>query len=475
MVGSGNDRVAKSAGAIIGAAAGSFQSVKGLMSESDSFGANSYSLQLNSQTFKGVSNAYTDNRVTTGWEQFLYQNSGSSGSLFIQFQLIGYQSAYGSCPGTGPPGGSAWLPDGAGDCYANSPAINNVPTTQATDLAKLSLAGYANYQGSGNDQVILCISGGSCYNVALTDGVVNLFQYWLDSEFNVFGYGGGSQANFNMGTTLTVLNSLKDEGGNPITPSCVMNGYTGETNNLDIASGCNSTSAGIIFNEGHCQCSLDVSAGSWYPAGPQMRTLSISTFNGEGAENTALLQNQIDFQADPMTSAQAAAECPTTGITCSYDNSHARRYNWPLGETTPGTIEAVSPVYDPQTNFFNWLDVHSPNPAVSGTVRWGFGSSAGSLNPFGAYSPMDFYLLSAVYDQLWYANPLCNKAPPAGSGVGACPSNHQLIDWMTTSHAFSCDTSTGTPCTSTSLGYTPPSGTTANLAADERADVIETE
>ena len=134
-----------------------------------------------------------------------------------------------------------------GSCYANSPGAVT-PSEAASNLANLILKGYANF-GSSNDEDVLCISGGNCYTVAITDQVVNLYQHWKDAEFNVFGYGNGSQANFNSGTSITVLNSLNDQNGNLIVPSCVVTGYTGETNNLNLGS-CSSNSNGqIIFTE----------------------------------------------------------------------------------------------------------------------------------------------------------------------------------------------------------------------------------
>ncbi len=260
-VGNGFDLAAQSASTKIGSATGSFQSITGLTSESgDSAcstanGPNCYSLQLNTQFFGAVSTTYTDNKAgySNSWEQFIYTNSGAA---FIQFWLLGYKSAYGGCPSTGPPGGSSWMPSG-GHCYANSAAVGT-PTTPATDLAKLSLTGSANLNGSGNDQVTLCISGGTCYSITLTDGVVNLSQNWLDSEFNVFGDCCLSQANFNLGTSITILNALEDQSGNPITPTCVTNGFTGETNNLNLL-GCNSSSSGISFTESTFNFSVSAS------------------------------------------------------------------------------------------------------------------------------------------------------------------------------------------------------------------------
>ena len=249
-VGNGVDEVAHApSGKLIGSSIGSYQ-VSGLTSETDSmFGANNYGLQINSQTFT-TSTTYTGGKSTTGWEQFVWINypaANSAGFGYIQYWLLGYQSSYGSCPSTGPPGGSSWA-EYSGDCYANSPGFET-PLEAPTNLASLSLEGFSSYNGAVNDVDMLCVSGGSCYSVSITEQVVNLYQNWQYSEFNVFGVGDGSQANFNSGTTITVTNTLKDQSANVIVPSCVNSGYTGETNNLNLGS-CSSNSNGqIVFTE----------------------------------------------------------------------------------------------------------------------------------------------------------------------------------------------------------------------------------
>ena len=247
--GNGNDEVAHApSGKLIGSSIGSFQT-SGLTSETDSmYGANNYGLQVNSQFFT-TSTIYTGGKSTTGWEQFVWINwpaQNTAGYEYIQYWLIGYQSSYGSCPSTGPPGGSSWMAY-SGDCYANSPGAVT-PLETATNLASLSLEGFSNYNGAANDVNMFCVSG-SCYDVSITDQVVNLYQNWQYSEFNVFGVGSGSQANFNTGTTITVTNTLKDQSANVIVPSCVNTGYTAETNNLNLGT-CSSNSNGqIIFTE----------------------------------------------------------------------------------------------------------------------------------------------------------------------------------------------------------------------------------
>lgn len=125
VVGNGNDWAAQSSSTLIGSSTGSF-TVSGLTSEADSLqGANYYSLQDNSNTFT-TSTTYTGSKSTTGWQQFILANEpgNNAGKIFIQYWLINYQSTYGSCPSTGPPGAGAspWIPTPDGkNCFANSP------------------------------------------------------------------------------------------------------------------------------------------------------------------------------------------------------------------------------------------------------------------------------------------------------------------------------------------------------------------
>jgi hypothetical protein len=253
-IGNGNDKVAAApSGKIIGESAGSFQSIRGLTSETDSvLGANYFSLQVNSETFP-TSTTYTAGNSTTGWEQLLYLNNpggvGGVGYVFIQYWLLGYNSQYHDCPPIQdkPPGGSSWTSSG-GSCYANSAALT-IPSVTASGIVNLSLDGYANFRSSGNDEVTICDLT-SCTSVILTEHVVDLYKNWQDSEFNIFGYANGSEANFNAGTSMTLWNILEDQNANTITPGVVNTGYTGETNNLSFCSCCsNGGVGGILYTE----------------------------------------------------------------------------------------------------------------------------------------------------------------------------------------------------------------------------------
>jgi hypothetical protein len=77
------------------------------------------------------------------------------------------------------------------------------------------------------------------------DSVVDLATGWLESEFNIFGDGDGSEAVFNTGSSITVRVALTD--GSTTAATCEADaGTTGETNNLTLKS-CSGESAAMPF------------------------------------------------------------------------------------------------------------------------------------------------------------------------------------------------------------------------------------
>jgi hypothetical protein len=337
-VGNGYDEVARSpSGTLIGSSFGSFQSINGLTSETDSlFGANEFGLQVNPQFFPGVSTTYTDHKsgYQNSWEQFVFINepSGKYGTqIYIQYWLINYHSTYGSCPSTHPPNGNGWFALSR-DCYANSPSLP-VPTQTASNLANLILKGYANFANS-NDEVVFCVSGGNCYAVAITDQVVNLYQYWQYAEFNVFGLGSLSQANFNSGTTITVVNTLKDQSGNVIVPSCVITGYTGETNNLNLGS-CSSNSNGqIVFTESIPNSPPTISSLTPDKASPQPVGTTITWTCSAGDPDRDLISYEFWLQAGTG---------PWVGL------------GWQVGDLVPTSIWSWTPTVPGTYNIGCWV------------------------------------------------------------------------------------------------------------------------
>ena len=219
LTGNGNDYAAVVSGPI-SSGTGNFPVVTGLKSETGYDGeANTYSLQLNSNFFTtSVCNGASNPADCLGWEQFVYSNSGVA---FMQYWLLDYGSR---CPSGG------WM-EYEGSCYRNSTAVG-VPTQVITQLANLKLSGAA--VANGTDTLVMTTAS-SAYSTTGKDSVVDLAAGWSQAEFNVVGDGGGSEAKFNKGTSLTVEIALKD--GKTTAPTCEGDdGTTGETNNLTLKS-----------------------------------------------------------------------------------------------------------------------------------------------------------------------------------------------------------------------------------------------
>ena len=211
-VGNGVDYSAQVSGAPIFEATGTFDSGTTVAS------VGSFSLQLNSSFFTSpaCSTALVP-AVCQGWQQFIY--SSTANVVFMQYWLLNYNT---TCP-------AGWSAFG-GDCFTNSPAttLTGGPLT-AANLAGAVFNGIAT---AGNDTVSLS-DGSLAAAVSNPDSMVNLSTNWTTAEFAVVGDGGGSQANFGAGTTLAARTSV--DNGASAAPTCVMEGFTGETNNLDLA------------------------------------------------------------------------------------------------------------------------------------------------------------------------------------------------------------------------------------------------
>lgn len=220
-VGNGNDYAAVVAG-IMTTSTGSFPKISGLTSETGTGGANDYSLQLNSNFMKGspACAGASNPSACLAWEQFVYASGYDSG--FMQYWLIYYDT---TCP-------SGWFTYTSGShtfCYKNSKAVS-VPLQKISLLSQLKLKGSA---VKGGIDTFTLTTKSKAYSTTGKDSVVYLAKGWNTSEFNIFGDGGGSEANFNMGTKLT--DKVFVTNGTTNAPTCKANdGTTGETNNLTL-------------------------------------------------------------------------------------------------------------------------------------------------------------------------------------------------------------------------------------------------
>jgi hypothetical protein len=231
VTGNGHDYAAKAKG-LITLASGGF-TIKGVKSEKSVgvaafggggiLGPNEYSLQLNTNANDATSRCAGHSGCTV-WQQFVYSpdyNVPGEAAVFMQYWLIGWGSS--ACPG-------GWAKYGT-DCYKNS-AYVAAPDVPITDLGKLGLEGTAT--AGGNDSVVFSY-GTNSYSITGKDSVLDISSVWKEAEFNVVGNAGGSRADFNSGSSITVTLLLLD--GSTSAPTCVANGgTTGETNNLNLGA-----------------------------------------------------------------------------------------------------------------------------------------------------------------------------------------------------------------------------------------------
>jgi hypothetical protein len=186
-------------------------------------GPNEYSLQINTNANETTSRCAGHSGCIV-WQQFIYAtdyNVKGKGAVFIQYWLIGWGTK--ACP-------SGWGTSGT-DCYKNSKSIN-VPDIKITALGNLALEGTA--KAGGNDSAVFT-NGTKAYTVTAKDSVLDISSVWQQAEFNVVGDAGGSRADFNKGSSITVTLIVFD--GSTAAPTCVANdGTTGETNNLNLGA-----------------------------------------------------------------------------------------------------------------------------------------------------------------------------------------------------------------------------------------------
>jgi hypothetical protein len=235
-VGNGHNASAEAPSGTITTAIGTFESVTNVTSIGSPLGnvgppvANAYTLQMNTNFFSTAAcSGAADPTQCFGWEQFVYENPGSSGDghAFIQYWLIRYNKP---CPIA-----QFWNQfqfTGSTDiyCWKNSSGGKvAVPNQSITNLGQLSLTGTADASG---DKVVMFV-GATAYTKS-GNSIVDTTAGWKIAEFGVFGFGGssagGATATFNSGAAITVRTQIVY--GGVTKPNCVAQGFTGETSNL---------------------------------------------------------------------------------------------------------------------------------------------------------------------------------------------------------------------------------------------------
>ncbi|MFY9716706.1 MAG: pentapeptide repeat-containing protein [Thermoplasmata archaeon] len=238
--------------------------------------SNCYGLQINTNQFPTVYASSGGPINTTGSEQFVYQDSGSSAFMAIWEIVYGFTS----CPNPSPSGFSSWDLD-LGNCYAHTSFVT-VPAVPVTNLSQVSMTAYANQ--SGSDALVFCVVS-ACTATSGADAI-GLGYAWTVAEFNVFGDNGGSQAAFNGGAALQVETQIDAEGGSSLAPTCAGQPgvHTVEDNNLFLWP-CSAGASSIQFWEANESFGLSSSpSGATVQAG-QAATYSVgfTSFSGFAA------------------------------------------------------------------------------------------------------------------------------------------------------------------------------------------------
>jgi hypothetical protein len=227
IVGNGHDYSAQVSG-LISKATGTFKDVssditeKGKIDNEGSKVKNAFSLQLNTQFFSGspACSGSSDPSNCLAWQQFVYAKESGLGYVFMQYWLIDYDA---TCPG-------GWYTYST-DCYTNSNSATLSSPLTAKNLATLKLSGSA--ASGGNDELSLSVGSGQATLVTNSDSEIDLASHWNTTEWGVFGDAGGGEAYFGTDTTLEAQTALTATSSSA--PTCIKEGFTGETNNLKLA------------------------------------------------------------------------------------------------------------------------------------------------------------------------------------------------------------------------------------------------
>jgi uncharacterized protein YjbI with pentapeptide repeats len=219
---------------------------------------NAYSLQINTNTFT-CNTAITGGVTATCWVQFIFDNCpnlscinyqslgyGDQYNIFIEYQLIGFLNTNPSCPSTSiPDGGMSWNVQGP-NCWADTTHLT-ATGEPPSNLGNLDLT--ATVTSSTDSVTLTDASTSDSWTWSETDSVFGLSSSWTAAEANVFGFQGGSQADWSAGTSITVTSSLSPASGQlPFVPNCVNTGFTLESTNLFL-NPCTTFADGLSFTE----------------------------------------------------------------------------------------------------------------------------------------------------------------------------------------------------------------------------------
>lgn len=369
-------------------------SVGSINSFDNSYNANLFSVQLNSNSYKntnllssGSSLAATTgnpscssspNKSTSatrkcqGWIQFVYN---SDGQLYIQYWLLNYLSSTSQkCPKTLLP-----LNDSPGFDCAYDPQFGTVAApTDFTKLQGATLTGQLSSNGTAN--IILTVGDVSYSNSAGAASVPPPGSTWTQAEFNVFGRGTLSPEKMytkvllNAGAEITIgLTSDNDNSGK--LPQCQKGSTTGEKSNLYLGP-CNTTTVpGIWFNESPTTPDITSLSPSQGPAGGG---ISVQVLGGPFNQRVQIMfGNQIVSPTNTLPDDVTVLSPPGTVGT---PDSVIAAYIFPNGAAGPFSAPAPQ-----QFSYFN-------TPSCTFSTYCPFYQGQPPLYTVVCPTPSDFYL-----------------------------------------------------------------------------------
>lgn len=283
---------------LISSAEGSIVSFSGVTSIGAAAGPLTF--QLNSNDFTTpICNGVVG---CEGWQQFVYSTPGTgspnqTGQGFIQDWLLNY--------GTPCPSGWSSYPGFPGDCVIiSATAVTDIPDPDVPQLAQVSLIGMT----TPYTDTVIVSTGTDLYAATVTDDIVDLSQGWSAAEFNIFGLDNGEEVDFNSGSTVVVKISVDD--GTTNAPTCLNQGFTGETNNLtlDLCCPVGGASPALVFMESNVSGATSNCAILTNAPGT---TLALSGTGSIVSNNQAIYQLTVsNTGAAPASNVVVSAQVP---------------------------------------------------------------------------------------------------------------------------------------------------------------------
>jgi len=292
-VGNGTDIAARAPSGHISTAIGTFEnvSVTSVTSQVGGTGGqvnDAYTIQVNTEHMQNATicagAAIPANcRV---WEQFVFENNATLHRGFIQYWLLEY--------GNPCPAGQSWISypiGGVNYCYKNS-STGSVGTTNQpiTNLANMSLSGAV----SATEDRLTFASGGTAWS-RVGDNAVGASGNWSIAEFNILGDAYSAKANFNAGAAMTLRTRIFY--GGTAAPTCTVQGFTGETNNLSFgptAPTASQPGPAVIFRQstagGLTGCAAAVTVGDTH-----LQTFAGLFYDFQASGDFLLAQRDAEF------------------------------------------------------------------------------------------------------------------------------------------------------------------------------------